>query len=297
MLEPIKRIHHISAIVGNSQENLTFYRDVLGLKLIKKTVNFDDPNVYHLYFTDQNEDSDAVMTFFPWENAHEGRKGSGQVGRIAFSIPKGTIDYWKDRLASANVEVEESNLFGAKTLEFNDPHTLELALVESWEESTNENILNFYGAVLNSANSEATAHLLTEHLGLTPLESDEYYLRFETVGEEHHHIIVPLEIMKRGRWGLGTVHHIAWSVPTDEEHRAWQDYLMDQGYGVTEIKDRNYFKAIYMKEDGYVIFEFATDVPGFEIDEAPSELGTNLMLPRQYEPHRDQIEAHLPTLD
>ncbi len=297
MLEPIKRIHHISAIVGKSKENLAFYRDVLGLKLIKKTVNFDDPSVYHLYFTDQNEESDAVMTFFPWENAFEGRKGSGQVGRIAFSIPNGSIDYWKNQLADANVDVKETTLFGATTLEFNDPHTLELALVETDHVSDNTQILNFYGAVLNSANPEATARLLTEHLGLKSLESDEDYLRFETIGTERHHIIVPLETMERGRWGLGTVHHIAWSIPNDEQHKAWQDYLMDNGYGVTEIKDRNYFKAIYMKEDGHVIFEYATDGPGFAIDESPEELGKKLMLPPQYEPNRQQIEANLPSLN
>lgn len=295
-MKAIEKIHHISAIVGKSQENLDFYRDVLGLKLIKKTVNFDDPSVYHLYFADQNEDSDAVMTFFNWERGHQGRKGSGQVGRIAFAVPKGSLATWKADLQELGIEVEETDLFNKPTLEFQDVHTLDLALVEKDVEGDTKDILGFYGAVLLSGKPGQTAHLLTHHMGLEEVESDDYFMHFETIGEERHHIIVPNQVMGRGRWGLGTVHHIAWSVPDDQVQLDWQDYLMDNGYGVTEVKDRNYFKAIYMKEEGHVVFEFATAGPGFEIDEDPSELGQKLMLPEEYEPNRPLIENHLPEI-
>lgn len=296
-MQAIKRIHHISAIVGKSQENLDFYRDVLGLQLIKKTVNFDDPSVYHLYFADQNDDSDAVMTFFPWEKGFEGRKGSGQVGRIAFSVPKDSLDFWKSSLEKAGVAATKTDLFNRPTLEFQDPHSLDLALVESEQESENQHILGFYGAVLLSSNPEQTAKLLTQHLGLKKLNSDQDHLRFETVGAERHHIIVPTQILQRGRWGLGTVHHIAWSVPDDQTQLEWQKYLVDNNFGVTEVKDRNYFKAIYMKEKGDVIFEYATDGPGFAIDEDPDKLGEKLMLPDQFESRRQMIESHLPKLN
>lgn len=296
-MEAIKRIHHISAIVGKSQENLAFYRDVLGLQLIKKTVNFDDPSVYHLYFADQNDTSDAVMTFFPWEKGFEGQKGSGQVGRIAFSVPKNSLENWQSSLEKAGVAVTKTNLFNRPTLEFQDPHTLDLALVETKEEADNQQILGFYGAVLLSGFPEKTADLLTQHMGLTKLDSDEDFLRFETVGAEKHDIIVPTEILHRGRWGLGTVHHIAWSVPDDQTQLEWQEYLMANDFAVTEVKDRNYFKAVYMKEKGNIIFEYATDGPGFAIDEDPDKLGEKLMLPEQFESRRHLIENHLPDLN
>lgn len=296
-MEPINRIHHISAIVGSSQENVAFYRNVLGLKLIKKTVNFDDPDVYHLYFTDQDDESDAIMTFFNWETGRIGRKGSGQVGRIAFRIPKGSLETWKERLRKEYISYEETTLFNRPTLEFQDVHALELALVEVDETSKKQHILGIHGAVLNSAVPEATVRLLTHHMGLKEIERDNDYVHLETIGEERHHIIVPTKKLDRGRWGVGTVHHIAWNVPNDEKHVEWQEYLMSQAYDVTEVKDRHYFKAIYMKELGGVIFEYATEGPGFTIDESSEKLGTNLMLPPMYEFKRDEIEAKLPPIN
>lgn len=295
-MEAIQRIHHISAIVGGAQENLDFYRDILGLKLVKKTVNFEDPNVYHLYYSNKNVDNGTIMTFFPWENAKLGTKGSGQVGRIAFRIPKDTIGEWELYLANSGVEVVRTNLFGKETLEFQDPHTLDLALVESDETSDSRDILGFHGSVLLSSNPEGTAKTLADNLGLEKMEDVEGHYLFETVGKERHQILIPKEAAPAGRWGVGTVHHIAWSVPDRLAHLEYQEYLLNNNYRVTEVKDRKYFEAIYMREPGHVIFEFATDLPGFDVDEPFETLGTELKLPAQFEEYREKITKNLPPL-
>ncbi|PCF84991.1 VOC family protein [Staphylococcus intermedius] len=296
-MEPIKHIHHISAIVGHPKENKDFYEKVLNLRLVKKTVNFDDPGTYHLYFSNDNVDPGTIMTFFPWANAYNGRVGSGQVGRIAFRIPKNSKDYWIQRLNDNNVETTETEPFRRPTIEFEDIHGLDLALVESDEESDTNKILGFHGSVLLSLRPVETLKELVDDLGLTELEHDADYFHFETAGDLKHHIIIPKTPLLEGRWGVGTVHHIAWSVDNDEQHLAWQKYLMSQGYHVTEVKDRNYFKAIYTKERGHIIFEFATIPPGFDRDEPKDQLGQKIMLPPQYENQREELLANLPDLD
>lgn len=296
-MQAIQKIHHISAIVGHPQETITFYRDVLGLNLVKQTINFDDPNVYHLYFADEDANPGTVMTFFNWVNAHEGRVGSGQVGRIAFRIPLGTLSYWKEHLSQHLVSVTETNLFNRPTLEFTDYHNLDLALVEGDETKADNSIIGFHGSVLLSSRPEATTETLVEDMKLEQLSNNDDMIHLETVGPERHHIVLPSVPMPMGRWGVGTVHHIAWSIPDDEAHVAWHDDLYKKEYGVTELKERNYFKAFYMKEKGDVIFEFATDGPGFFIDETKEEAGTRLMLPPWYESKRQAIEANLPALD
>ena len=295
-MQAIQKIHHISAIVGHPNETITFYRDVLGLNLVKQTINFDDPNVYHLYFADEDAYPGTVMTFFNWVNAHEGRVGSGQVGRIAFRIPKGSLGAWKERLTENLISVTETQLFNQPTLEFTDFHMLDLALVEGDETRSNDEILGFHGSVLLSSKPDATASTLIDDMGLEQLSADDTAIHFETVGVERHHLVIPSVPMPMGRWGVGTVHHIAWSVPNDEAHVALQDDFYKKGYGVTEIKERNYFKAIYLKEKGDIIFEYATDGPGFFIDEPKEEAGKSLMLPPWYESQREAIEANLPPL-
>ncbi|MFW7401375.1 VOC family protein [Vagococcus fluvialis] len=292
-MEAIKRIHHISAIVGDPRENIDFYEGVLQLKFIKQTVNFDDPETYHLYYGNETADVGTTMTFFNWDNEARGRVGSGQVGRIAFRIPKGSMAYWNERLTGFNVNFTVSRLFLAPTIELEDPHNLAIALVESDMEADSPAILGFHGAALLSSQPKQTIETLRDDLGLVLEKEDETAAHLITVGEEKHHIIVPKEKLPRGRFGVGTVHHIAWSVPTDEEHREWQNYMFEEGYNVTEIKDRQYFKAIYLAEKGHVIFEFATDGPGFTINETFEELGTHLMLPPQYEYMREHLKKTL----
>ncbi|WP_342387844.1 VOC family protein [Salinicoccus bachuensis] len=296
-MEAIRRIHHITAIVGDPNENLRFYRDVLGLRLIKQTVNFDDPGVYHLYFSNDDVTPGTVITFFPWTNGLVGRKGSGQVGRIAFRIPAGSMKSWKSHLAEQNIEVSMTELFGRKTLEFQDVHGLDLALVEGDRELADTRILGFHGAVLLSSHPEGTKDFLAQKLGLKLLDIDGDINHFETVGEEQHHIVIALPPMPNGRWGSGTVHHIAWSVPSEDVQRDWQKQLLDDGADVTEVKDRSYFRSIYMTDPGDVIMEFATDGPGFDVDEEKSKLGTELKLPEQYEHLRAEYEKSLPELN
>lgn len=296
-MEAIKRIHHISAIVGNAQQNVDFYRNILGLHLVKQTVNFDDPGVYHLYFSHDKENPAPVMTFFNWDTARSGRAGSGQVGRIAFRIPKGGLSEWRNHLEDHDIDSDTTQLFGKETLEFEDIHGLDIAIVEGEGTSDNNEIVGFHGAVLLSSNSNATKHTLVDDMELLEVNEASDALHFETTGAEKHHIVVPRTSLDQGNWGVGTVHHIAWSVPNDEAHLAWREKLVDLGYGVTKVKDRNYFNAIYMREKGHIIFEFATDTPGFAIDEPKEELGQKLMLPPQYEAKREEFESTLPPLE
>lgn len=296
-MEAIQRIHHISAIVGDPNENVRFYRDVLGLRLIKQTVNFDDPGVYHLYFGDHAVTPGTVITFFPWTNNNYGRKGSGQVGRIAFRVPQGSLNHWQEHLTSKDIQVEITQLFGKDTLEFEDIHGLDLAIVEGEETADNQDILGFHGSVLLSSNPEGTKELLTSRMGLRELEIDDQNLHFETVGKEKHHMITLNPPQPAGRFGIGTVHHIAWAVPDEDALKKWQSALQDDGFGVTVVKDRNYFNSIYMGEKGHVVFEFATIGPGFDVDEDIDSLGTALKLPKQYEHKRQEYETLLPRLD
>lgn len=296
-MEAIKKIHHITAIVGDPNENLKFYRDVLELRLIKQTVNFEDPSVYHLYFGDHNITPGTVITFFPWTNTNQGRKGSGQVGRIAFRIPKGSMDFWKEHLTAQHIRTEMTKLFGKDTLQFDDVHGLELALVEGEIAAEQHDIVDFHGAVLLSQNPEGTKDLLTGLMGLDKLDIDDQNQHFETVGKEKHHIITVSPLQPAGRFGIGTVHHIAWSLPHKDALKEWQSALTNEGFKVTEMKDRNYFNSIYSKEKGRIIFEFATDGPGFDVDEDMKSLGSILKLPEQYEYNRQEYESQLPKLE
>lgn len=296
-MEPIQHIHHISAIVGHPKENKDFYENVLNLRLIKKTVNFDDPGTYHLYFSNDNVDPGTIMTFFPWANAHQGRVGSGQVGRVAFRIPKNSKEYWIQRLKDNGVETAETMLFQRPTIEFQDIHGLDLALVESDKTSETNKILGFHGSVLLALRPVETLKELVDDLGLTELEHDTDAFHLETVGALHHHLVIPKSPLPEGSWGVGTGHHIAWSVDDEAQQLEWRKYLVSQGYPLTEVKDRNYFKAIYTKERGHIIFEFATMGPGFDRDEPKSRLGEKVMLPPQFEGEREALLSQLPSLD
>ncbi|MGX7025803.1 VOC family protein [Vagococcus hydrophili] len=297
-MESIRRIHHISAIVGEPKDNVRFYETILKLRLVKQTVNFDEPETYHLYYGNDLAEPGTLITFFPWSTTSRGRVGSGQVGRIAFRIPKGAMSYWNERLTSFDINFEISQMFNRPTMSFEDSHGLAIALVEGEEESKDTRILGFHGTALLSSQPKDTMETLRDDLGLQLVLENEDSFHLETVGPEKHHIIVPKEKLPRGRFGVGTVHHIAWSVPDDNAHREWQTYLFEEKYGVTEIKDRQYFKAIYFVEKGNVVFEIATDGPGFTINESLEELGQNLMLPPQYEYMREAlVKSLLPLRD
>lgn len=294
-MKPIKRIHHISATVADPNENLHFYRDILGLRLVKQTVNFEDDGTYHLYFANQQAADGSIMTFFPLTNNLKGRVGAGQTCRIAFAIPKDSIHEWKKQLISHQIDLEENHLFGSPSLLFQDVHGLSLALVESEAVTNSKDILGFYGVELLSEQPDETFKLLLNEMGMQLIQVSEDYYVLEMTGVEKHRVLINRKFTKRGRLGIGTVHHIAWSVTDKEELSKWKAHF-DKDYRVTEIKDRKYFNSAYFRDPGHIIYELATVGPGFTVDESLDQLGSRLMLPEQYEEQRKEIEANLPKL-
>ncbi|WP_334074809.1 MULTISPECIES: ring-cleaving dioxygenase [Paenibacillus] len=296
-------IHHITAIVGHPQENVDFYAGVLGLRLVKKTVNFDDPGTYHLYFGDQGGRPGTIITFFPWANAYKGTIGDGQVGVTSYVVPKGAISFWENRLKHFEVPFSKIERFGEQYLEFDDPHGLHLEIVE--REAGEPNMWNFGGitsdvaikgfggATLLSAQPEKTAELLEKVMGLEFIGKEGDIARYHSSADIGNVIDLKLSPVGRGQMGVGTVHHIAWRAKDNEDQLDWQKYVAEHGYGVTAVRDRNYFNAIYFREHGEILFEIATDPPGFAHDETFETMGKDLKLPIQYEPHRAEIEKVL----
>lgn len=296
-------IHHITAIVGHPQENIDFYAGVLGLRLVKQTVNFDDPGTYHLYFGDEGGNPGTIITFFPWANAYPGVIGDGQVGVTTYAIPVGALDYWKQRLTSFNISYVVSERFGEPLLQFDDVHGLHLELVEREDGPLNNwsfggitkdaAIKGFAGAVLYSSRPKDTAAVLTDVLGLKAVGTDGDYERYVSSANIGNKIDIKMTTGQPGRLGPGTVHHIAWRAEDDQDQRLWQEHVATFGLQVTDVKDRNYFNAIYFREPGSILFEIATDPPGFAHDESVETMGSKLMLPAQYEQYRDRLNQKL----
>lgn len=299
----MKGIHHITAIVGHPQENVDFYEGVLGLRLVKKTVNFDDPGTYHLYFGTEGGIPGSIITFFPWPDAPKGQIGNGQVGVTSYAIPVGAYNFWKERLTSLNINFKEEERFGEKYLAFEDTHGLKVELVEREKGEANPfkhdsipteyAIKGFAGAVLLSSHVQATEDVLVKEFGLTKIDENETYFRYEAEGDLGNIIDIKKVPDVDGRMGVGTVHHIAWRAKDDAEQLEWRSQLTKNGYFVTDVKDRNYFNAIYFREPGEILFEIATDPPGFAHDETYETMGEGLMLPAQYEQYRAQLEERL----
>ncbi|WP_313800345.1 ring-cleaving dioxygenase [Cytobacillus sp.] len=297
-------IHHISAMVNDAQRNIDFYAGVLGLRLIKKTINFDRPEVYHLYFGNETGEPGTAITFFPWAKQLKGRIGTGQVGVTSYSIPKGSSLFWEQRLKKFHIEYTITNRFDETYLRFDDPDGLHLELVEreegpfnpwSFGEIHSENaIKGFNGAVLYSAQPHKTADVLENVLGLDCIGQKQEFLRFKSKAHIGNTIDIHLKPSVRGLMGAGTVHHIAWRAKDEQEHQRWRALLLEKGFYPTEILDRNYFKALYFHEGGGILFEIATDSPGFTIDEPVDDLGRKLMLPSWLEPKREELEEVLP---
>ncbi len=296
-------IHHITAIVGNPQENVDFYAGVLGLRLVKQTVNFDDPETYHLYFGNEGGKPGTIITFFPWTGAHQGIIGDGQVGVTSYAVPRGAFGFWEKRLEKFNIPFTKMERFGEQYLEFDDPHGLHLEIVEREEGEANTwtfggvasdvAIKGFGGATLLSSQPNKTAELLENVLGLEKIGIEGDFVRFRSLAEIGNIIDIKLTPIGRGQMGVGTVHHIAWRAKDDEDQLDWKQFVQANGYSVTPVQDRNYFNAIYFREHGKILFEIATDPPGFAHDESQATMGEKLMLPSQYEPRRGQIKRGL----
>lgn len=296
-------IHHITAIVGHPQENVDFYAGVLGLRLVKKTVNFDDPGTYHLYFGDNNGSPGTIITFFNWADAYQGKIGGGQVGVTSYVVPLGALAFWEKRLLKFKIDVTVSSRFGEQYLSFEDPHGLHLEIVERENGEKNEwavgdvtadvAIKGFGGATLLSTQPEKTAHLLEQIMGLERVGEEGEFIRFRSTADIGNVVDLKAAPSDRGQMGVGTVHHIAWRAEDDADQLDWKAHVEAHGYGVTPVKDRNYFNAIYFREHGELLFEIATDPPGFAHDETVETMGEKLMLPQQYEKHREQLESNL----
>ena len=303
-------IHHVTAIASDPQQNLDFYTGVLGLRLVKKTVNFDDPMTYHLYYGDETGLPGTIITFFLWPGARRGRRGTGQVTTAAFAVPPDSISYWADRLKAYRVDFNPPiRRFDEEVVSLIDPDGLSLELVggrlsdgyEPWGSGpvpTERAIRGIHSVTLDQEAPESTVALLEETLGSRLRNESDGRLRFDW-GTQLNQSFVDIRIVPKGLRGsisAGTVHHVAWRTPTDAEQLAWQNRIMDGGVHVSPVMDRQYFHSIYFREPGGVLFEIATDLPGFAIDENVEQLGKTLKLPPWLEADRTGIESALPPL-
>ncbi|MFA7687600.1 MAG: ring-cleaving dioxygenase [Moheibacter sp.] len=309
MENKILGLHHITAIAGNAKRNLDFYTRILGQRLVKKTVNFDDPKTYHFYFGNEGGEPGTLLTFFPWQGIHPGRNGSGMATHIAYAVPKGALEFWKNRLKTFNIDYKEGNILDENMISFRDPDGLELEFVEPknpdnrkvWttdEISSDVATKGFYTTTLTLNDADATSKVLTDLFGYELQQQDGNRYRFATDAIETSNLIDILEDPSAGRGinSAGTNHHIAFRVKNDEVLMEFREKILSAGLNITPKIDRDYFFSLYFREPGGVLFEIATDNPGFTIDESLGELGNSLKLPKKYEHARTQIESLLPDL-
>ncbi len=306
----IPGVHHITAIAGDPRRNVAFYSGVLGQRLVKKTVNFDDPGTYHLYYGDEVGNPGTILTFFPFAGVPRGRRGAGQVAAVAFAIPDASLGYWRERLLAYRVTDEDAETrFGERVLAFADPDGLQLELVAGDEAGAQPGwaggpipaahaIRGFHAATLWVRAHEPTRRVLTELMGFRFVGEEGDRSRYASgAGPSGLVDVVAMPAAPQGYGAAGTVHHIAWRTPDDAQQLVWQRELSHHGLSVTPVRDRQYFHSIYFREPGGVLFEIATDPPGFAIDEPVAELGTHLKLPPWLEPQRAELARILPPLD
>jgi glyoxalase family protein len=306
----INGIHHITAIAGDPQRNLDFYTQVLGLRLVKLTINYDAPDTYHFYFADNVGSPGTILTFFPWPGARRGMGGTGQAGGLAFSIPVGSVGFWAGRLKAHDLEISAFQRFDEEGISFRDPDGLLLELVakegesptvSAWQDSLvppGMAVRGFHGVTLMEREDKATRELLESAFGFHPVGESEGRVRYEADSQAAGRRVdlISLPDGQRGKMGIGVIHHIAWRTPDDAEQLAWREKLVGRGLDVTQVIDRRYFHSIYFREPGGVLFEIATEPPGFAIDEELDCLGTSLRLPTWLEPQRSEIISLLPQL-
>jgi glyoxalase family protein len=303
-------IHHVTAIASNPQENVDFYSGVLGLRLVKKTVNFDDPESYHLYYGDAVGNPGTIITFFSWPLASLGRIGTGQVTATPFAVPEDSLVYWTERLVEHGIRFEQpEKRFGETVLAFRDPDRLAVELVaqpgrdgtvDPWKESPvppEHAIRGIAGVTLSVRSAEATTDFLVHLLGFEKNEEENGRRRYLTMGSGGSFADI-LERPDRavGQTAVGTVHHVAWRAPNEETQKVWREEIASRGFDITPLLDRKYFRSVYFREPGGVLFEIATDPPGFAVDEDKEHLGESLELPPWLEKDREWIEQALPPI-
>ena len=296
----IPGLHHVTAISGPPQPNLDFYAGLLGQRLIKKTVNFDAPDTYHLYYGDAAGSPGTILTFFPFVDAGRGRAGPGMASAFAYAVPKPSFDDWMDKLALVAVNFEgPKTRFGQRMVTLQDPDGMHVELIES---DVGGDMHGFHSVTLWERDPDPTARILTDVFGYEAKGVEQgggtERLRFQAPGDAIGPIvdIIRTDAPAIGRQGAGTIHHVAFRARNDDEQRGWQEALASVGHPTTPVIDRQYFNAVYVREPGGVLFEIATDAPGFAVDEPAATLGQALMLPPQHERLRRQLERILPPL-
>ncbi|VFJ14388.1 ring-cleaving dioxygenase [Candidatus Nitrosocosmicus franklandus] len=330
-------IHHITAIAGNPQKNIDFYTGFLGLRLVKLTVNFDDPTTYHFYYGDNIGRPGTILTFFPWYTMPKGFRGTGQVITTSFSIPEHAIEYWLNRLKSHEISYAgpikrfDDGEDNEQVITLYDPDGMEIELVaHKIAEERKEYVWRkgpvpeeyatrgFYSATLSLEGYERTADLLTENMGFSNTKKEGNRFRFEIKDKEKmidnfysnkekrkldllnspsSVDLICLPDTRRGYMGLGSVHHIAWRTPNDESQLDLRKRIVNTGLNATPVIDRRYFHSVYFREPGGILFEIATDPPGFLVDQNEDELGQKLLLPQWLEPDRKYLEQVLPKIN
>jgi glyoxalase family protein len=306
----ITGLHHVTAIAGPAQENLDFYVGILGMRLVKKTVNQDDPATYHLFYADGEGHAGSDLTFFPWAHMPRGRDGTGLTNETSLAVPAGSLGYWEERLEAHGVKTEtQVTRFGERALPFTDVHGLPLALVETsdardfaqWTGSpvpAEHQIRGLHSVRISERTLDRTEQMLTSGMGFTLVAEENGWKRY-ALGEGGSGRVVDIEELPnvpRGAWGTGRVHHVAWRVADDAAELAARKRLHEAGTRTTEVIDRFWFKSVYFNEPGGALFEIATDGPGFGIDETMDTLGKELILPPWLEPQRAEIARALPVL-
>ncbi|GAB3987895.1 ring-cleaving dioxygenase [Spirosoma daeguense] len=305
----INGLHHVTTLAGDTQRNVDFYTGILGLRLVKKTVNFDAPDVYHLYYGNETGAPGTILTFFPYGNLPRGRKGVGQLTYTAFSAPTSSLSFWLDRLHGHNIPYAGPyKRFSETYVRFEDFDGMGIELVftdddlrSGWDNgkiSAEFSIRGFHTVTLNELRTDRTITLLTDIMQHTLVGEEEGRFRFKAgnggPGNFVDVLLSPKDV--HGLQGAGSVHHVAFSTNSDATQLIIQQQLAEAGYHVTPVQDRNYFNSIYFREPGGILFEVATNPPGFTVDEPLTELGTTLKLPPQYEVRRTKLEAVLPKI-
>lgn len=310
MTTPITGIHHVTAIASDPQVNLDFYTGLLGLRLVKRTVNFDDPSAYHLYYGDETGSAGSIVTFFYWPGlAGRGRIGAGQNTALSFSAAPGALDFWQKRLRTHQVDVQRLRRFDEETLQFADPDHIPIEITavaadprQGWagaEIPAEHALRGMHTAELTLNSGGRTHDLLVQEMGYRLVREEGSRTRFEVgPGGSGHFVDLVVDPEARGgTGGAGTIHHIAWSVPDDSAQLSMLRRLRSAGHATSDVRDRDYFHSIYYREPGGVLFEIATENPGFTVDEALDELGGGLKLPKQFAHARSSIEQTLPPLN
>lgn len=309
-MNPIEGLHHVTAVTHDAQRNLDFYRNILGQRFVKRTVNFDDPGTYHFYFADAAGTPGTVLTFFPWQGIRRGNRGNGAANALAYQVPAGSLGFWQTHLQHSGVSTQTvEQRFGVDVLPFDDPDGMRIELVEGeqrsdiahWAEGPIDPqfaLQGFHSTTLWLGQPGSTANLLTMLMGYRQVGQEGNRYRFSANGGSLGSIIDIIHSPDAvgSIFGAGSIHHIAFRVPNDREQLDYHAALHTASMNVTPVRDRNYFRSIYFREPGGVLFEIATDIPGFAIDEPRERLGETLRLPEWLEPQRAEIESALPPL-